>query len=243
MPIRWAVWEWVRTDHLTVLRTLLIACSLCSAVLIVMAWSIIATIHRPYSIYQNFRRLPAEGKTIHYRNLMLQCLENNLMVKLTVSCIHVRKRFRNSNIIIFDSAVGMVKAPTSESTEFTMSNEDFPALPGTQPTIVSENSSVTPSASVSGSSSSLSSDHKLMNHDSSSQSEQILSSNSRIGSISAAPGAEKHQHGLHQNKKGIQTFPEGLCLHFHSLSSGWLSLQDHSRLIEYTLLDRLSTCL
>ncbi|XP_050296384.1 CCR4-NOT transcription complex subunit 2 isoform X2 [Anthonomus grandis grandis] len=28
--------------------------------------------------------------------------------------------------------VGMVKQPTSESSEFTMSNEDFPALPGTQ---------------------------------------------------------------------------------------------------------------
>ncbi|XP_063696534.1 regulator of gene activity [Culicoides brevitarsis] len=28
--------------------------------------------------------------------------------------------------------VGMVKQPTSEQTEFTMSNEDFPALPGTQ---------------------------------------------------------------------------------------------------------------
>lgn len=29
-------------------------------------------------------------------------------------------------------AVGMVKQPTSEQSEFTMSNEDFPALPGTQ---------------------------------------------------------------------------------------------------------------
>lgn len=28
--------------------------------------------------------------------------------------------------------VGMVKQPTSEASEFTMSNEDFPALPGTQ---------------------------------------------------------------------------------------------------------------
>lgn len=101
----------------------------------------------------------------------------------------------------------MVKAPTSESTEFTMSNEDFPALPGTQPTIVSENSSITPSAAVSGSSSSLSSDNKLTNHDSNSQSEQILSSNSRIN-ISTTSSAEK-PHGLHQSKKGIQTFPEG----------------------------------
>lgn len=28
--------------------------------------------------------------------------------------------------------VGMVKQPTNEQTEFTMSSEDFPALPGTQ---------------------------------------------------------------------------------------------------------------
>lgn len=31
-------------------------------------------------------------------------------------------------------AVGMVKQPTSESSEFTMSSEDFPALPGTAST-------------------------------------------------------------------------------------------------------------
>ena len=30
------------------------------------------------------------------------------------------------------ATVGMVKQPTSESSEFTMSSEDFPALPGTQ---------------------------------------------------------------------------------------------------------------
>ena len=28
--------------------------------------------------------------------------------------------------------VGIIKTPASETTEFTMSNEDFPALPGTQ---------------------------------------------------------------------------------------------------------------
>lgn len=30
------------------------------------------------------------------------------------------------------STVGIIKTPASETTEFTMSNEDFPALPGTQ---------------------------------------------------------------------------------------------------------------
>ena len=35
-------------------------------------------------------------------------------------------------IDFFATAVGMVKQPTSEVNEFTMSSEDFPALPGTQ---------------------------------------------------------------------------------------------------------------
>lgn len=35
--------------------------------------------------------------------------------------------------LVFDlSTVGMVKQPTAEQTEFQMSSEDFPALPGTQ---------------------------------------------------------------------------------------------------------------
>lgn len=41
--------------------------------------------------------------------------------------------------------VGMVKQPTSESSEFTMSSEDFPALPGTQ-----HKDGLSPSSSTSG---------------------------------------------------------------------------------------------
>jgi CCR4-NOT transcription complex subunit 2 len=41
--------------------------------------------------------------------------------------------------------VGMVKQPTSESSEFTMSSEDFPALPGTQ-----NREGVSPGGSTSG---------------------------------------------------------------------------------------------
>lgn len=41
--------------------------------------------------------------------------------------------------------VGMVKQPTSESSEFTMSSEDFPALPGTQ-----NREGTSPGSSVSG---------------------------------------------------------------------------------------------
>lgn len=219
MPIQLAVWVWGRTDHRMVLKILSIVCNLCSAVLIATVWLIVVTIHLLYLIYLNFHRLPVEGRMIRCHKRTLRCQENSLMVSHSLilnetlrSCWRIRVDWP------FLCTVGMVKAPTSESTEFTMSNEDFPALPGTQPTIVSENSSTTPSASVSGSSSSLSSDNKLTNHDSNSQSEQVLSSNNRIGNVSAAPGAEKHQqqllqqqqHGLHQNKKGIQTFPEGI---------------------------------
>lgn len=35
-------------------------------------------------------------------------------------------------MIYYLDAVGMVKQPTVETSEFTMSSEDFPALPGTQ---------------------------------------------------------------------------------------------------------------
>lgn len=35
-------------------------------------------------------------------------------------------------MLLFLLTVGMVKQPTSEASEFTMSSEDFPALPGTQ---------------------------------------------------------------------------------------------------------------
>lgn len=80
MPIRWEVWAWDKIDHLMALRILLIICNLCSAVLIVTVWSIILHLH--YLIYQNFHRLPVEPIMIHYRNLTLQCLENNLTVIL-----------------------------------------------------------------------------------------------------------------------------------------------------------------
>lgn len=46
--------------------------------------------------------------------------------------------------------VGMVKQPTSEASEFTMSSEDFPALPGTQNREGASPSTVTTGTSIQG---------------------------------------------------------------------------------------------
>lgn len=78
-------------------------------------------------------------------------------------------------------SVGMVKQPTSETSEFTMSNEDFPALPGTQ-----NNSGPTSS-----------SDKGLVGLSNSDSSHDVVSSR--------APGAEKSGG----TKRGIQTSPDG----------------------------------
>ncbi|XP_049782337.1 CCR4-NOT transcription complex subunit 2 isoform X1 [Schistocerca cancellata] len=85
---------------------------------------------------------------------------------------------------LLKNQVTVVKAPPSETNEFTMSSEDFPALPGTQRT---EGPSPGGSLSV----------------------EKNLSvSNSDIGQETTvgnrAPGAEKSQ-----TKRGIQTSPDG----------------------------------
>jgi CCR4-NOT transcription complex subunit 2 len=86
-------------------------------------------------------------------------------------------------------SVGMVKQPTAEASEFTMSSEDFPALPGTQST-----DGPSPGGSVSG--------------------DKCISGGvgSELGSqestpTNRAPGAEKSQAA----KRGIQTSPDGEC--------------------------------
>lgn len=76
----------------------------------------------------------------------------------------------------------MVKQPTSEASEFQMSNEDFPALPGTQ------NISVP----LSGNDKSITG---LSNNDL-----------SHDAVTSRAPGAEKSGG----TKRGIQTSPDGM---------------------------------
>nr|CAD7258929.1 unnamed protein product [Timema shepardi] len=78
--------------------------------------------------------------------------------------------------------VGMVKQPTAEASEFTMSSEDFPALPGTQST-----EGPSPGGSVSG--------------------DKV--GGTELGPepspANRAPGAEKSQ----ASRRGIQTSPDG----------------------------------
>lgn len=85
--------------------------------------------------------------------------------------------------------VGMVKQPTAEPSEFTMSSEDFPALPGTQNTDgPSPGGSVSGEKGIAGVGSDLSQDSTPANR---------------------APGAEKSQ----ASKRGIQTSPDGKVTH------------------------------
>lgn len=87
--------------------------------------------------------------------------------------------------------VGMVKQPTAEASEFTMSSEDFPALPGTQST-----DGPSPGGSVSG-------DKGISGGVGSDLGSQESTPANR------APGAEKSQAA----KRGIQTSPDGKVTH------------------------------
>lgn len=80
----------------------------------------------------------------------------------------------------------MVKQPTSEPSEFTMSSEDFPALPGTQ-----SREGPSPGGGVSG-------DKGMSVGLGPEISQDILQ-------VNRAPGSEK----LQASKRGIQTSPDG----------------------------------
>lgn len=92
----------------------------------------------------------------------------------------------------------MVKQPTSEQSEFTMSNEDFPALPGTQ------NSDGTTNAALSENN--LDGTEKTMNS---------IVSGSGLGAVgSGINSGIDHQNENSSNdklvKSGVQTSPDGL---------------------------------
>lgn len=96
--------------------------------------------------------------------------------------------------IIF--VVGMVKQPTSEANEFTMSSEDFPALPGTASTEgPSPGSSVVSNSEKTGSQAS---------------SSELSSSSQDLVTNRLVLNNEKVQNV----KRGIQTSPDGklLCI-------------------------------
>ncbi|XP_020714503.1 regulator of gene activity isoform X3 [Ceratitis capitata] len=105
--------------------------------------------------------------------------------------------------------VGMVKQPTSEQSEFTMSNEDFPALPGTQISDGTTNSGITEN--------NLDGAEKTMNS---------IVGGSGLGAVgsgvgvsgssgvgSSGRGIVDHQHDNSSNdklvKSGVQTSPDG----------------------------------
>lgn len=85
----------------------------------------------------------------------------------------------------------MVKQPTSESSEFTMSSEDFPALPGTQ-----NREGPSPGGSVSG-------DKNISVGLGPEIGQDVLQAN-------RAPGSEKSQ----SSKRGIQTSPDGIYCYY-----------------------------
>lgn len=85
----------------------------------------------------------------------------------------------------------MVKQPTSESSEFTMSSEDFPALPGTQ-----NREGPSPGGSVSG-------DKNISVGLGPEIGQDVLQAN-------RAPGSEKSQ----SSKRGIQTSPDGIYYYY-----------------------------
>uniref|UniRef100_A0A1B6CNW3 NOT2/NOT3/NOT5 C-terminal domain-containing protein n=1 Tax=Clastoptera arizonana TaxID=38151 RepID=A0A1B6CNW3_9HEMI len=87
--------------------------------------------------------------------------------------------------------VGMVKQPTSESSEFTMSNEDFPALPGTAST-----EGPSPGSSI------ISSSEKSVSQTGSSE---VSTQQQDLVNNRLAIGSDKAQ----ALKRGIQTSPDG----------------------------------
>ncbi|XP_050535723.1 CCR4-NOT transcription complex subunit 2-like isoform X2 [Daktulosphaira vitifoliae] len=102
--------------------------------------------------------------------------------------------------------VGMVKAPTSETSEFTMSSKDFPALPGTQPLNVTTSSSTTDpnqqsTIITSGSTiNSLDQNGMQMSNDHLDQ---------RLNNLNSQTDNNSQENGNSDIKKGVQTSPDG----------------------------------
>lgn len=107
----------------------------------------------------------------------------------------------------------MVKAPTSETSEFTMSSKDFPALPGTQPLSVSTTSSSTTdqnqqSSTIASGSTTNSLDQNGM------QSSTDHLSDQRLNNLNSQTDNNSQENGDSGTKKGVQTSPDGVYLKF-----------------------------
>lgn len=103
----------------------------------------------------------------------------------------------------------MVKAPTSETSEFTMSSKDFPALPGTQPLSVTTTSSTTTdpnqqSSTTTSGSTTISLDQNGL------QSSTDHLSDQRLNNLNSQSDNNSQENGDSGTKKGVQTSPDGL---------------------------------
>lgn len=105
----------------------------------------------------------------------------------------------------------MVKAPTSETSEFTMSSKDFPALPGTQPLSVTTTSSTTDPNQQSSTTTSGSTTNSLDQNGM--QSSTDILSDQRLNNLNSQTDNNSQENGDSGVKKGVQTLPDGLYNH------------------------------
>lgn len=102
----------------------------------------------------------------------------------------------------------MVKAPTSETSEFTMSSKDFPALPGTQPLSVTTTSSTTTDPNQQSSTTTSGSTTNSLDQNGIQSTTDILS-DQRLNNLNSQTD-NSQENGDSGTKKGVQTSPDGL---------------------------------
>jgi len=105
----------------------------------------------------------------------------------------------------------MVKAPTSEASEFTMSSKDFPALPGTQPLNVTTTSSTTMDPNQQTSTTTSGSTTNSLDQNGMQSSTDHLS-DQRLNNLNSQTD-NSQENGDLGTKKGVQTSPDGLYLY------------------------------
>lgn len=143
--------------------------------------------------------------------------------------------------------VGMVKAPASETSEFTMSSKDFPALPGTQPLSVTTTSSSTTdpnqqsSTTTSGSMTNNSLDQNGM------QSSTDHLSDTRLNNLNSQTD-NSQENGDSGTKKGVQTSPDGVYLkalisNFFFFFLRKLSCNNYCKLLQYLEVKNIIICI
>lgn len=104
----------------------------------------------------------------------------------------------------------MVKAPTSEPSEFTMSSKDFPALPGTQPLSVTTTSSTTTDSNQQSLTTTSGSTANSLDQNGMQSSTDILS-DQRLNNLNSQTD-NSQENGDSGTKKGVQTLPDGLFI-------------------------------